>query len=90
MQAKPGCYCERCDKYVAAQKTTHHLRNSVAALALLPTLGISALLFHKEHWHCPLCGGPIRDLQAEAMPAPSIPLLLGILVIMLIIVSILS
>lgn len=50
---KGGMYCERCDVPVAAQKTTHGVRNTLA----VPTGGLTAKV---ERWHCPNCGGPVK------------------------------
>jgi hypothetical protein len=50
---KGGMYCLSCDKPVAAVKTTHGVRNTLA----LPTMGLTAKV---EGWHCPTCGGPVK------------------------------
>ena len=50
---KRGMYCTQCDKPVAAEKTTHGVRNLLA----LPTLGVTA---KRERWHCPDCGGKVE------------------------------
>lgn len=49
---KGGMYCRECDRPVAAQKTTHGIRNTLA----IPTMGATAKI---EDWHCPNCGGPV-------------------------------
>jgi hypothetical protein len=47
---KGGMYCERCERPVAAQKTTHGVRNTTAIF----TYGTTGKI---EDWHCPNCGG---------------------------------
>jgi hypothetical protein len=47
---KGGMYCERCEQSVAAQKTTHGVRNTAAVF----TYGMAGKI---EDWHCPNCGG---------------------------------
>jgi hypothetical protein len=57
---KGGMYCRECDRPVAAQKTTHGIRNTLA----IPTMGATAKI---EDWHCPNCGGPVvARSRAEA------------------------
>jgi hypothetical protein len=57
---KGGMYCERCDQPVAAQKTTHGVRNTAGIFTMFLTTKI-------EDWHCPSCGGPVKTVRgAEA------------------------
>ncbi len=66
MKVKGDYYCDRCDKPVAAQKPTHRMRNILATLTL--PLG-GALAYTTGYWHCPHCGGPVRDLEEERLTA---------------------
>jgi ribosomal protein L7/L12 len=53
VKVKPGMYCERCQKPVAAQKQTHKARS-----VLLGPVTYGAGVKVGE-WHCPDCGGPV-------------------------------
>ena len=61
VQVRPGCYCERCQRPVAAQKRSHRIRNTAAAITAVPTAGASLFAARRGQWHCPGCGGPVRD-----------------------------
>lgn len=57
---KGGMWCDQCQRPVAAQKTTHGVRNFLAATLYAPTAGGSLAGGKIEDWHCPYCGGPVR------------------------------
>jgi len=72
MKVKGGVYCQSCDRPVAAQKSTHRLRNVAAVVTAPTTLGVSLLGTAAGKWHCPLCGGPVVPVKA-ATPAARTP-----------------
>lgn len=51
VEAKPGMYCERCDKPVAAQRNV-----PAGAFALGGLIGKKLA---SSDWFCPDCGGPV-------------------------------
>jgi hypothetical protein len=67
-------YCERCEKPVAAQKTTHGVRNTMA----LGTMGLTAKV---EGWHCPSCGGPVRSEKHDPATDGEVTAVIAIFII---------
>jgi hypothetical protein len=69
-QVRNNFVCERENTYVAAERQTHYVRNTLLAILALPTFGLSLLLWHKATpWFCSSCGGPVRDLEEEELAA---------------------
>jgi hypothetical protein len=65
MKVRGGMFCKQCDKPVAAQKSTHRMRNVASTAALGLTMGASALGYKGGQWHCPTCGGPVTTLPRQ-------------------------
>ena len=61
MKVRRGMWCERCAGPVAGQKATHRARNTALTVLSLPTYGVSLRGARVEGFHCPHCGGPVRD-----------------------------
>jgi hypothetical protein len=55
-------WCEGCQSPVAAQRSTHRLRNATSIGAAPLTGGLSLLGARSDDWCCPGCGGPVKRL----------------------------
>jgi endogenous inhibitor of DNA gyrase (YacG/DUF329 family) len=64
LKVKSGMYCPTCQTPVAAQKSTHRLRNLGAAVTAPVTAGLSLAAAKAGDWHCPSCGGPVIPARA--------------------------
>ena len=62
VKVKPGMYCPREEKLVAAQKQTHKARSLIVGPL---TYGAAVKV---GEWHCPDCGGPDyrKHMESEA------------------------
>ena len=49
---------------IAAETTTHGVRNTIAIVGYAATGGISALAGETQGWHCPKCGQPVISQKA--------------------------
>src|SRR5664280_934116 len=64
IKTKGGMFCfENCKRPVAAVKTGHGVRNSLASVGALGTAGMSLGAVKVEGWHCPTCGGPVVSVK---------------------------
>lgn len=63
--AKGGMWCDQCGKPVAATKSTHRFRNTLAAVGLPLTMGASLHGIKVGESCCPNCGGPVRGLPKD-------------------------
>lgn len=68
VKVKAGMWCEYCVRPVAGQKSTHRLRNGVAAVLAAPTGGAALLGARADGYHCPICGQPVRKLRTTPGP----------------------
>jgi hypothetical protein len=67
-QIKPGFYCAQEQKYVAAVRQTHYVRNALLVLLVPATFGLSLLIIQRSTpWFCPDCGGPVNDIEADRL-----------------------
>src|SRR4051812_24833875 len=67
VKVRGSMYCEACNRPVAGQKGTHRFRNVAATVALPVTMGASARAYAAGQWHCPHCGGPVKDVAFEEL-----------------------
>lgn len=72
MKTKGGMWCVNEQRPVAAQKSTHRFRNTLATVTLPATALWSAAAMTSGQWHCPHCGGPVE--RAARRSAPSSPM----------------
>ena len=70
MKIQGGMFCRRLCVPVAAQKSTHRARNTMAVLLSGAAGGVSLFALRDDDFHCPRCGVPCRD-QRAVQPAHS-------------------
>lgn len=64
VKVKGGMYCQRCDKPVAAQKSTHRARGAASIATGLWPFALP------DDYHCPDCGGLVVS-ERLVNPSPS-------------------
>lgn len=70
VKTKAGYFCDRCQRPVPGQKTTHRTRGAVGILAAPLTAGLSLVASAPDGYHCPNCGGPVhRATRRDTRPA---------------------
>jgi len=90
VKIKGNQWCDRCQRPVAAVKSTHRLRN-IGAVVMAPfTVGLSVFAASNDAYACSACGGPVRAISKPAVSAKKreSDQLKGALLIALIVVAI--
>lgn len=64
VKVKGNMWCDQCQRSVAGQKSTHRLRGVVSTVTAPVTAGASLLAVRSDAYHCPTCGGPVREISS--------------------------
>lgn len=69
VKIKGNQWCDRCQRPVAAVKSTNRVRNTGAVTAGLLTGRLGFLAAKNDAYVCQTCGGPTRRLPRPSAPA---------------------
>lgn len=85
-----GMYCKRCERPVAAQKTTHRTRGAAGLATGFWPLAVP------DDLHCPNCGGPVvsersvNPLPGDELDARALPWIIGICLVVVVLAGVIK